>query len=160
MARAERDRPYSQFNFRVSWAPATDTLGSTGNKLEVIAGFQEVSGLGVEIGPAEYRAGNASTSQPIKITGIAKTPDVTLRRGVIGGLDLYEWLEAIRSGAPNQLKNVSIALMTDDRQAVAQEWLLKNARPMKYTGPSLRADGTDIAIEELVLSAERIEMPG
>lgn len=159
MATTERDRPYSQFNFRVSWEPATDNQGATMNELDVVAGFQEVSGLGMEITVAEYRAGNAPTNEPIKVTGMTKTPDITLKRGVIGRLDLYEWLDAIRNGAQNQLKNVSIKLMSEDRQAVAQEWLLKNARPMKYTGPSLTAKGTDLAIEELVLSAERIEMP-
>ncbi len=49
--------------------------------------------------------------------------------------------------------------MSEDRQSTAQEWLLKNARPMKYTGPSLNGKGTDLAIEELVLAAEELEMP-
>ena len=38
------------------------------------------------------------------------------------------------------------------------QWKLIGARPMKYTGPSLNGKGTDLAIEELVLAAERIEM--
>lgn len=159
MAMTERDRPYSQFNFQVSWAPASDNEGESMGELDVRAGFQEVSGLGMEVTVAEYRAGNYTTNEPIKITGMVKTPDITLKRGVIGRPDLYQWLDEIRNGAQNQLKNVSIKLLTEDRSAVAQEWLLKNARPMKYTGPSLSAKGTDLAIEELVLSAERIEMP-
>lgn len=159
MAKTERDRPYSQFNFRISWEPASDNEGDAMNGQEVIAGFQEVSGLGMEITIAEYRAGNFNTNEPIKVTGTVKTPDITLKRGVIGRLDLYKWLDEIRNGAQNQLKNISIQLMSEDRLDVAQEWLLKNARPMKYTGPSLNGKGTDLAIEELVLSAERIEMP-
>ena len=159
MATTERDRPYSQFNFRVSWEPATDNEGTTMGEQDVRAGFQEVSGLGMEITVAEYRAGNYPTNEPIKVTGTVKTPDVTLKRGVIGRLDLYGWLDAVRNGAQNQLKNVTIKLMTEDRTETAQEWKLVNARPMKYTGPSLNGKGTDLAIEELVLSAERIEMP-
>ena len=146
----ERNRPYSQFNFRVSW----DTL----DEKTVQAGFQEVSGLGMEITVAEYRAGNASTNEPIKITGTVKTPDVTLKRGVIGSTDLYEWLHAVRNGSQDYRKNVTIKLMAEDRVTVAQQWKLFDSRPMKYTGPSLNGKGTDLAVEELVLSAERIEL--
>ncbi|HED35824.1 MAG TPA: phage tail protein [Gammaproteobacteria bacterium] len=159
MANTERDRPYSQFNFHVSWQPASDNEGESMGEEDIQAGFQEVSGLGLEITVAEYRAGNYKTNEPIKLTGTSKTPDITLKRGVIGRLDLYKWLDAIRNGAQNQLKNINIKLMSEDRVTVAQEWVLKNARPMKYTGPSLNGKGTDLAIEELVLSAERIEMP-
>ena len=98
-------------------------------------------------------------NESMKVTGMVKTPDITLKRGVMGRMDLYEWLNDVRDGSQRQLKNVTIRLMTEDRSAVAQEWLLKNARPMKYTGPSLNGKGTDVAVEELVLSAERIEMP-
>lgn len=145
----ERDRPYSQFNFRVSW----DGLDEN----SVQAGFQEVSGLGMEITVAEYRAGNHPDNGPMKITGTVKTPDVTLKRGVIGSLDLYGWLNEVRNGAQTALRNVTIRLMSEDRETVAMEWLLLNARPMKYTGPSLNGKGTDLAIEELVLAAERID---
>ena len=144
----ERDRPYSQFNFRVSW----DGLDEN----SVQAGFQEVSGLGMEITVAEYRAGNHPDNGPMKITGTVKTPDVTLKRGVIGALDLYNWLNEVRDGSQTQLRNVTIRLMSEDRQTVAMEWLLRNARPMKYTGPSLNGKGTDLAIEELVLAAAQI----
>lgn len=146
----ERDRPYSQFNFRVAW----DGLDETSVK----AGFQEVSGLGMEITVSEYRAGNYGENVPIKITGMVKTPDVTLKRGVIGSLDLYQWLNEVRNGSQTQLKNVTIKLMSEDRETVAQEWRLINSRPMKYTGPSLNGKGADLAVEELVLAAERIEL--
>ena len=155
----ERARPYSNFNFRVSWAPATDNEGDTLAEETVHAAFQEVSGLGMEITVAEYRAGNSATNEPIKITGTVKTPDVTFKRGVIGALDLYQWLNAVRDGAQNQLKNVTVKLMAEDRETVAQEWLLKNTRPIKYTGPPLNGKSTDLAIEELTLSPERLEMP-
>lgn len=158
MATTPRDRPYSQFNFRVSWQPATDNDGDPLDGQSVEAGFQEVSGLGMEITIAEYRAGNHKFNEPIKVTGTAKTPDITLKRGVIGRLDLYKWLHAVRGGAQNQLQNVTVQLLAEDRQSVAQEWKLENARPMKYTGPSLNGKGTDVAVEELVLAAERITM--
>ncbi len=145
-----RDIPYSQFNFRVSW----DGL----NERSVEAGFQEVSGLGLEMTLAEYRAGNYAENAPLKVNTIYKVPDVTLKRGVIGKLDLYEWVDAVREGTADQLRTVTIKLMAEDRSTEAMQWKLIGARPMKYTGPSLNGKGTDLAIEELVLAAERIEM--
>ena len=153
-----RNRPYSQFNFQVSWAPASGSEGETLDESSVQAGFQEVSGMGTEITVAEYRAGNYSENTPLKITGTVKYPDVTLKRGVIGSLDLAAWLDAVRNGAQNQLKTVIVRLLSEDRETVAQEWKLFNARPMKYTGPSLNGNGTDVAVEELVLAVERIEI--
>lgn len=151
MATERLDRPYSQFNFRVSW----DDL----DEMSAQAGFQEVSGLGMEITIAEYRAGNAATNEPTKITGTVKTPDVTLKRGIIGELiTIYNWLNEVRNGSQTALKNVTVKLMSEDRETVAQTWRLINSRPMKYTGPSFNGKGTDLAIEELVLCAERIEL--
>jgi phage tail-like protein len=148
-----RDRPYSQFNFKVK-------IG-TDNGDGVNAGFQEVSGLGTEIHVAEYRAGNWSDNSPIKVNGSYKVPDVTLKRGVIGELaTLHEWLKAVRDGGNGSdvLKQVTIVLMAEDRVTEVQTWTLTNARPMKYTGPSLTGKGTDVAIEELVLASEHIEV--
>ncbi len=145
-----RDRAYSQFNFLVSW----DDL----NAESVKAGFQEVSGLGMEINVAEYRGGNFKDNTPQKITGTYKVPDVTLKRGVIGELDLYQWLNQVRDGSQEALKDIVIELQSEDRQTTAMQWILKYARPIKYTGPSLNGKGTDVAIEELVLACERIEV--
>lgn len=145
-----RERPYSQFNFLVD-------LG-TGDTASPQAGFQEVSGLGLEITVAEYRNGNERDNTPRKITGTYKVPDVTLKRGLIGSLDLYEWLNDIRDGSQEALRTVTVQLQSEDHSTVAQEWKLTNARPIKYTGPSLNGKGTDVAIEELVLACERIDL--
>lgn len=145
-----RERPYSQFNYLVD-------LG-TGDTDSPQAGFSEVSGLGMEINMAEYRNGNEKDNAPRKITGSYKVPDVTLKRGVIGSLDLYEWLNQIRNGEQDALRTVTIQLLSEDRATVAVEWQLSNARPLKYTGPTLSGAGTEVAIEELVLACERIDL--
>ena len=147
---AERTYPYSQFNFLVQWngLDPDDT---------VKAGFQEVSGLGLEVNVAEYRAGNSKENHPIKITGTSKTPDITLKRGVVGAKDLYDWVDKVRKGSQEELKTVTITLLSEDHTPV-MKWNLTNARPMKWTGPSLSAKGTDLAIEELTLAAEKIDL--
>ena len=75
-----RDRPYVQFNFLVD-------LG-TGTTDGPEAGFQEVSGLGMEVTVSEYRNGNEKENSVRKITGMNKVTDVTLKRGLIGSLNL------------------------------------------------------------------------
>lgn len=141
-----REVPYSQFNFLVSW----DGLDG-----EVQAGFQEVSGLGGEITVAEYRRGNSQENTPIKVNTLTKIPDVTLKRGVIGDNDLYDWFARV-SGGELDHKEVKIDLLAEDRSGPVVSWKLRGARPMKYTAPTLNAKGNEVAIEELVLAAESI----
>jgi phage tail-like protein len=150
MAEQRADRPYAQFNFLVQITP-----GASSDKAE--AGFQEVSGLGMEITHADYRAGNYKFNAPIKVQGTFKVNDVTLKRGVIGVLDLYGWLDSVRTGGLD-LRTVTIKLQSEDRSKVAQQWVLSNARPVKYTGPALNGKGTDVAVEELVLACEMIDL--
>jgi phage tail-like protein len=152
MAR-ERVRPYGQFNFRVVIANGPDPDGPK-------AAFQEVSGLGLEVTVAEYRAGNFKDNAPMKITGNYKVPDVTLKRGVIGDpATLWGWINAVRDGSQDELRTVTIQLMPEDHsQPPAQEWKLTNARPIKYSGIALTGKGTDVAIEELVVASERIDV--
>lgn len=149
---AERTTPYSAFNFQVN-------LGDSGDETSVEAGFSEVSGLNAEVTVAEYRNGNDKANYVRKIPGIHKTGDVTLKRGVIGAGNLWDWLEKVRKGQIADVKkDVKITLMSEDRSARVVTWKLINAMPTKWTGPSLTAKGGgDVAMEELVLTAETIE---
>jgi phage tail-like protein len=147
----ERNRPYVGMNFRVKIGDSDES--------SVAAGFSEVSGLGLDVSIAEYRAGNAPTNEPIKVPAVVKTPDVTLKRGVIGELALlHEWVNALRNGDESARRNVTIELMSEDRSTVGQTWRLLNTMIMSYKGPSLTGTNANIAVEEVVLSAERIEM--
>jgi phage tail-like protein len=145
-----RDRPYAQFNFLVD-------LG-TGVTDGPVAGFQECSNLGMEVAVAEYRNGNAKENSVIKVTGLNKATDVTLKRGVIGSLDLYSWLDAIRNGDAAQMRTVRITLMSEDHTAPVATWSLLRARIIKYVAGPFNAKGNDVAMEELTLAYERMEM--
>ena len=145
-----RDRPYVQFNFHVNLG---DGVTNTPQ-----AGFQEVSGIGMEVTVSEYRNGNEKENSVRKITGLNKASDVTLKRGVISSLDLYRWLDEIRSGSQNSLRNVTIQLQSEDHTKVVQTWKLMRARIIKHTSGPFNAKGTDVAMEELVLAYERLEM--
>src|ERR687893_287101 len=101
-----RERPYVQFNFLVD-------LG-TGSTDGPEAGFQECSNIGMEVTVAEYRNGNAKENSVMKVTGMNKATDVTLKRGVIGSLNLYQWLNDIRDGNQNAHRTVVIQLQNED----------------------------------------------
>jgi phage tail-like protein len=145
-----RERPYPPFNFLVD-------LG-TGSTDGPQAGFAEVSSIGTEVAVAEYRNGNSKENSVMKITGLNKATDVTLKRGIIGSLDLYQWLNDIRNGNQNALRTVTIQLQNEDHSQVIQSWKLLRARIIKHTSGPLNAKGTDVAMEEMVLAYERLEM--
>ncbi len=146
----QRDRPYVQFNFLVD-------LG-TGNSDGPVAGFQECSNIGMEVTVAEYRAGNHKENSVQKITGLNKSTDVTLKRGVIGSLDLYQWLNQIRNGDQSALRTVTVSLQDEAHAQVVQTWKLIRARIIKHVSGPLNAKGTDVAMEELTIAYERLEM--
>ncbi|WP_028310493.1 phage tail protein [Derxia gummosa] len=145
-----RERPYVQFNFLVNLG---DGVTNTPQ-----AGFQEISGIGMEVTITEYRPGNYAFNNVIKTAGLNKATDVTMKRGVIGSLDLYKWLDDVRNGVNSGLRNVTIELKSEDRSTTVQTWRLINARISKHVSGPLNAKGTDVAMEELTLSYERLEM--
>lgn len=142
----KRLSPYSAFNFEVDF---------TG--LDISGGFSEVTGLGAEITMAEYRNGNDRENHVRKIPNINKVSDVTLKRGIINSQDLWEWIKLTRDEGWTAQRNVYITLKDETNKNTVQRWTLQNTVPIKYTGPSLNAKGgSDVAMEELVLSAEGI----
>jgi len=144
-----RDRPYTQFNFLVD-------LG-TGTTEGPEAGFQEVSGIGMEVSVTEYRNGNDRENSVRKITGLNKATDITLKRGVIGSLGLYRWLDQIRNGDQNAMRTVTIHLQNEDHTQTVLTWKLLRARIIKHTSGPLNAKGTDVAMEEVVPAYEPLE---
>jgi len=145
-----RDRPYGQFNFWV-------TLGQGGDPKAPDGGFQEISALGMEVGVAEYRYGNHPLNNTLKVTGLGKSADVTLKRGVMGSDTIYKWFNSIRNGQ-NEMRTVRIELRNEENSDTVQTWVLNNARVIKFTAGPLNAKSNEIAMEELTLSFERMEL--
>jgi phage tail-like protein len=112
----------------------------------------------MEVAVAEYRNGNDKQNSVRKLTGLNKALDVTLKRGVIGSLGLYQWLDQIRNGDQKAVRNVRILLQNEDHSDVVVTWVLLRARIVKHTSGPFNAKGTDVAMEELTLAYERLEM--
>jgi phage tail-like protein len=146
----QRDRPYSNFNFLVD-------LGA-GNSESVQAGFEEVILPEISVEVIEYRNGNERESHVRKMPGLNKSSDVTLKRGVIGSLDLYQWIDQVRSGDSSAYRTVVITLLNEDRSSAVLTWRLHNAWPVKYSFANLNAKSNDTLIEELVLTFEHLDI--
>jgi phage tail-like protein len=145
-----REDPYGQFNFLVEVGDGTDARSPDG-------AFSEVSGLDVTIEVVEYRTGNDATNSPRKLNGLAKYGDVSLKRGLIGSVRLWEWIEATIRGSGEAQRSVRITLLDAEREPV-MSWTLRNARPVRHVSGPLRGGGSEVAVEELVLAHEGLDI--
>lgn len=142
MPTGQRTDPFSNFRYLVE----IDAV--------VQGSFAECTGFGSSIEVIEYREGGDSATVR-KLPGKVSYSDLTLKWGITDSRELYDWhLSAINGQI--QRKNGSIVLLDDVGQEKVR-WNFFNAWPSRYDGPDLSAKGSDIAIDTLTVSCERIE---
>ena len=135
--------PLPAFYFNVSWEE-----GET-------VPFSEVSGLSVEIQPIEYRDGESREFTNIKMPGLKKYGNISLKRGAItDGNTLFNWWNAAQLHIPDR-KSVTISLLNEKHTPVIT-WKIKNAFPVKLDSGSLNAKTNEVLIETLELAHEGI----
>jgi phage tail-like protein len=144
-----RNDPYPSLNFEVV-IPGISEDGKA-----VRGAFSEVSGLGVEIDPIEYRTG-AEANRVRKLPGLVKYPNLVLKRGIVGVTAFWKWLNQAATGQVVRA-TVSIVLLDENHQPVMR-WNAARCWPCKWTGPTLSAVGNEVAIESLELAHEGIEL--
>lgn len=117
-------------------------------------GFAEASGLTVEAQMIEYRDGMMKEFSTIKMPGLRKYSDITLKKGIMvddnGFFDMWKETADLRNV---ERGDVVISLLNEKQEAV-MVWNAKNAWAMKVEGPGLKATGNEVAIETLVLAHE------
>jgi len=132
--------PLSVFHFQVEWG------GSSVN-------FSEVSGLDLEIEPLEYRGGASPEFNKIKFPGMVKFSNITLKRGIVtNDNELYTWFNT-KSLNVVERRDITISLLNENHEPVVV-WKIKNAWILKITGPGLKGDGNEVAIESAELCHE------
>jgi phage tail-like protein len=132
--------PIPRFHFEVKWDG-------------VVMHFQEVSGLDVEAQPIEYRHGNNPQFAPIKMPGLKKYSDVTMKKGVFKSDNkFWDWFNQIKMNTV-QRKAVTISLLDEGGKAT-MVWTLANAWPTKITGTDLKSTGNEVAVETIVIAHE------
>ena len=124
------------------------------NKLPV-GYFSEIDGIGSETEIIEHKTLDKNGVEVIqKIPGRLKWNDVTLKRGITNSLAIYEWRTLVELGKMKDARLNCTIKMKDRDYSDAAEWTFDNAWPSKVSGPSLRADSTEVGIEEMTLVHE------
>ena len=114
-------------------------------------GFSEVTGFDASIDVMEYREGDM-VQTPMKMPGLKKYGNITLRKGLADTTVLYDWITAGIEGAVER-KTLTITLLDQTESPVAS-WQIINAWPVKYTGPDFNATSSEVAIETLEVAHE------
>ena len=140
--------PLPKFHFLVKWDPG------------VRAGFTEVTGLDMQIEAIEYRDGNSPEYSKIKMPGMRKFSNITLKRGTVAGdSDFYKWVQNINLDTAVERRDITISLL-DETHAPVMSWKAKQAFPIKLAASDLKADGNEVAIESIELVHEGLSLVG
>ena len=153
--------PLTKMNFLVN------VDGLTGGT----AAFNEVTGIEASVDVIEFRQGNSNSLAPVKIPGLVKHGNITLKMGYTIGNGFKTWVQDCVSETRGAIprKTVTIELI-DIRggapSAAAEEsagssvtWILKEAWVAKYTGADLNASTSEVAIESVELAYEELTIP-
>jgi phage tail-like protein len=136
--------PLPVFHFRVDWG------GSN-------FGFSEVSGLNMETQVIEYRDGVSPDYSTIKMPGMQKYGNLTLKRGVTAAdNEFYKWWNTHQLNKIER-RDITISLLNENHEPVVV-WKVRNAFPVKLDGGSLKATGNEVAIESMEIAHEGISM--
>ena len=136
--------PLPVFHFRVEWGG--DNMG-----------FSEVSGLTIETQAIEYRDGNMNEMSPLKMPGIPKYNNITLKRGVVSGDNgFFDWLNSTSLNKVER-RDLTITLLNEEHVPV-MVWVAANAWPVKVEGPGLKATGNEVAIESIEIAHEGLKI--
>ncbi|MDF2177194.1 phage tail protein [Aliiglaciecola sp. CAU 1673] len=134
--------PLPKFYFQVKWDSQ-------------VMSFQEVSGLDIEAQIIEYRSGDNPVFSTIKMPGIKKSGNVTMKKGVYKSDNkFWDWFSQIKM---NTIKRVPVTIsLLDEAGSPTMVWTLANAWPTKITGTDLKSDGNEVAIETIEIAHEGI----
>lgn len=126
--------PYGKFRYKVE----IDGLEA--------GGFSEASGFDASIDVIEYREGDM-VQTPLKLPGLKKYGNITLKQGVADSMVMYEWMIAGVEGEVER-KTITITIL-DETETATASWQVINAWPAKYTAPDFNATSSEVAIETL-----------
>ncbi|MDQ1829290.1 phage tail protein [Massilia scottii] len=132
--------PLPKFYFQVKWDSQ-------------VMSFQEISGLDIQSEEIKYRHGDSPEFSVIKMPGLKKVGNVTMKKGVFKSDNkFWEWFNQIKM---NTIKRVPVTIsLLDETGAPTMVWTLANAWPTKITGTDLKAEGNEASIETIEIVHE------
>lgn len=119
--------------------------------------FQEVSGLEAETKIIEYRHGDSKVFAPIKMPGLARVGNVTMKKGIFAkDTKFFAWYSEIKM---NTIKRRTVVInLLDETGSPKMTWTLNNAWPTKITGTDLKSEGNEVAVESIELAFETLSV--
>jgi phage tail-like protein len=136
--------PYHAFNFVVE----VEGL--------LTGAFSECTGLQVETETLEYREGGVN-DYVHRLAGPTKHPPLVLKHGLTAIDGLWEWHQEVTRGNVRR-RNGTIYLL-DKAHLPVLWWDFREAFPVRWSGPDLRADGGQIAFESIELAHRGLGRP-
>ncbi|QFZ18650.1 phage tail protein [Saccharothrix syringae] len=136
--------PFAAFNFTLN----IDGLGGS-------HGFSECTGANTEQDVIEYREGNTDPKL-LKLPGLKKFGDITLRRGFTTNKELWQWRQTVLQG--KTVRRTGSIVLNDEGGKPALTWKFTAAWPRQYSAPNFNGTGSEVAIEELILVVETLEL--
>ena len=134
--------PIPVFHFKVEWKGKN-------------VGFSEASGLTQVVQLIEYRDGNSPDYSTIKMPGLRKFNNITLKRGIAkGDNDFFKWLNTVKLNTIER-RDLTISLLNENHEPV-MVWKAHNCFPVKVEGPGLKANGNEVAIESIEIAHEGV----
>ncbi|MGC1528109.1 MAG: phage tail protein [Phormidesmis sp.] len=134
------DYPLPKFHFQVEWG---------GSRI----GFTEVSGLDVETEAIEYREGSLPQYHKLKMPGMQKYSNITMKRGTFqGDNDFYNWWNTVALNTITR-RDLTISLLNEEHEPVVV-WKVNRAWPTKVQSTDLKGDGNEVAIESIEIVHE------
>lgn len=132
--------PIPKFHFQVDWG---------GTRI----GFTEVTGLTIENEVIEYREGSSPEYNKVKMPGLHKFGNITLKRGIFASDNQYfAWLNTVKLNTIER-RDVIISLLNENHEPVVV-YKVKQAWPVKIQAPDLKSDANEVAIESIELAHE------
>jgi phage tail-like protein len=124
----------------------------------LVGGFSECSGLGMSMKIEEFNEGGRN-GEVLKFGGRTSWTNITLKKGIGAGTALWDWHYSFVEGRGRRRDGVIILL--NERRMPAAIWQFKRGLPAKYTGPTLNASQSSVAIESIEIAHEGvIQVPG
>ena len=111
--------------------------------------FTEVGGLSVEMTTEEVGEGGQNRFVQ-KFPVRAKYPELTLKRGLLVGSKIHEWIRDAVEDFVITPHNVDVMLLNDEHTPLLT-WHLVNAYPTKWSASDLNSTSSAIVVESLQL---------
>ena len=131
--------PLPKFYFTVKFGSQDKTIS-----------FQEISGLGTDTQPMEYRHGDGKQFSTIKMPGLTKGGNIILKKGVLEkDNNFFNWYDAIKMNTikMNTIKRETVTIqLLDEGGKLIMTWRLTNAWPTKISSSYLKSDANEVTI--------------